>query len=55
VGTNQLDPESSHIEEADPIRGNVVPAPKAVKVRLGAVGAVLDPTSEYWKSSRICE
>jgi hypothetical protein len=55
VGTNQLDPESSHIEEADPIRGNVVPVLNAVKVRLGAVGAVLEPTSEYWKSSRICE
>jgi hypothetical protein len=55
MGTDQLEPESSHIEEADPIRGNVVPVPKAVKVTLGAVGAVLEPTSEYWKSSRICE
>jgi hypothetical protein len=55
VGTAQVDPESSHIEEADPMRGNVVPTPNAVKVRLGAVGAVVDPTSEYWKSWRIWE
>jgi hypothetical protein len=35
--------------------GELLAAPSAVKLRLGADGAVVEPTSVYWKYSSTCE